>query len=156
MTHEISIFVKILFNFKKKILAWIKSNMKTLNILQKPRIWIDYIMSLKKSNLSKTHMEQSVESNFFKKFKAIASLPILRPYFSFFFKERFFRKSSKPGHGNLVLITSTVQVELSKLNFNFDDIRTYFLQVLRDCRQITFVAPSGFCPLSNKNPNPCS
>ena len=144
MTHEISIFVKILFNFKKKILAWIKSNMKTLNILQKPRIWIDYIMSLKKSNLSKTHMEQSVESNFFKKFKAIASLPILRPYFSFFFKERFFRKSSKPGHGNLVLITSTVQVELSKLNFNFDDIRTYFLQVLRDCRQITFVTLNGF------------
>ena len=39
----------------------------------------------------------------------------------------------KPGHGNQVLITSAVQVELSKLNFNFDDIRTYFLQVLRDC-----------------------
>ena len=103
-------------------------------------------------------MEQSVESNFFKKFKAIASLPIFRPYFSFFLK-RLFKISSKPGkpgNGNLVLITSTVQVELSKLNFNFDDIRTYFLQVLRDCRQITFVAPSGFCPLSNKNPNPCS
>ena len=98
MTHEISIFVKILFNFKKKILAWIKSNMKTLNILQKPRIWIDYIMSLKKSNLSKTHMEQSVESNFLKKFKVIASLPILCPYFRFFFlKKRFLRKSSKPG-----------------------------------------------------------
>ena len=30
----------------------------------------------------------------------------------------------------LVLITSIVQVELSKLNFNFDDIRTNFLQVL--------------------------
>ena len=29
-------------------------------------------------------MEQSVESNF-KKFKAIASLPILLPYFRFFF-----------------------------------------------------------------------
>ena len=128
--------------------------MKTLNILQKPRIWIDYIMSLKKSNLSKTHMEQSVESNFFKKFKAIASLPILRPYFSFFFKERFFRKSSKPGHGNLVLITSTVQVELSKLNFNFDDIRTYFLQVLRDCWQIIFVTFNGFCPFKQKNPTP--
>ena len=28
-------------------------------------------------------MEQSVESNFLKKFKAIASLPILRPKFSF-------------------------------------------------------------------------
>ena len=98
-------------------------------------------------------MEQSVESNFFKKFKAIASLPILRPYFSFFFKERFFRKSSKPGHGNLVLITSTVQVELSKLNFNFDDIRTYFLQVLRDCRQITFVTLNGFCQLT-KTPTP--
>ena len=76
-------------------------------------------------------MEQSVESNSFKKFKAIASLSILRPYFRFFFlKKRFLRKSSKPGHGNLVLITSTFQVEISKLNFNFDDIKTNFLQVL--------------------------
>ena len=100
-------------------------------------------------------MEQSVESNFFKKFKAIASLPIFRPYFSFFLK-RLFKISSKPGkpgNGNLVLITSTVQVELSKLNFNFDDIRTYFLQVLRDCRQITFVTLNGFCQLT-KTPTP--
>ena len=74
-------------------------------------------------------MEQSVKSNFFNKFKVIASLPILRPYFRLK-KKRFRRKSSKPGHGNLVLITSTVQVELSKLNFNFDDTRTNFLQVL--------------------------
>ena len=72
-------------------------------------------------------MEQSVESNFF---RAIASLLIHGPYFRFFLKKRFIRKSSKPGHGNLVLITSTVQVELSKLNFNFDDTRTNFLQVL--------------------------
>ena len=82
-------------------------------------------------------MEQPVESNFFKKFKKIASLPILCPYFFFFFffKKKDFSENAvyKPGHGNLVLITSTVQVELSKLNFNFDDIRTYFLQVLRDC-----------------------
>ena len=99
-------------------------------------------------------MEQSVESNFFKKFKAIASLPILRPYFRFFLKKRFLRKSSKPGHGNLVLITSTVQVELSKLNFNFDDIRTYFLQVLRDCWQIIFVTFNGFCPFKQKKPHP--
>ena len=78
-------------------------------------------------------MEQSVESNFFKKFKAIVSLPILHPYFRVFFKKRFIRKSSKPaGHGNLVLITSTDQSKISKLNFNFDEIRTYFLQVLRD------------------------
>ena len=28
-------------------------------------------------------MEQSVESNFFKKFKVIASLPVLGPYFRF-------------------------------------------------------------------------
>ena len=92
-------------------------------------------------------MEQSVESNFFEKFKAIAStantLPIIR----------FCRKSSKPGHANLILITSTVQVELSKLNFNFDGIRTYFLQVLRDCQQIktSFVTFNGFCrPLSKQ------
>ena len=49
-------------------------------------------------------MEQSVESSFFKKFKAIASLPM--PIFQgFFLKKGFLRKCSKPGHGNLVLIT---------------------------------------------------
>ena len=84
-----------------------------------------------------------MESNFFKKFKVIASLPILC-HFRFKKKNRFLRKSSKPGHGNLVLITSTIQVELSKLNFNFDDIKTYFLQVLRDCWQIIFVTLNGF------------
>ena len=40
------------------------------------------------------------------------------------------------------------------MNFNFDDIRTYFLQVLRAGRQITFVKLNGFCPLSKKNPTP--
>ena len=79
-------------------------------------------------------MEQPVESNFFMKSKAIASLPLLRPYLRFFLKKRFLRKFSKPGHRNLVIITSTIQTELSKLNFNFDDTRTYCLQVLRDCR----------------------
>ena len=79
-------------------------------------------------------------------------LPIL-PHISVFLKIRVLRKSSKSGHRNLVLITSTVQVELSKLNFNFDDIRTYFLQVLRDCRQITFVTLNGFCQLT-KTPTP--
>ena len=84
--------------------------------------------------------------------KAIASLPILQAIFhSFFFLKRIFlRKPGKPGHGNLVLITSTIQVELLKLNFNFDDIRIYFLQVLRNCREITFVTLNGFCPLSKK------
>ena len=98
-------------------------------------------------------MEHSVESNSFERFQAIASLPILCPYFRLFLKNWFLWKSSKPGHWNLVLITSTVQVELSKLNFNFDDIRTYFLQVLRDCRQITFVTLNGFCQLT-KTPTP--
>ena len=69
-----------------------------------------------------------MESNFLKKFTAIASLPILRPNFRFFC--RFLRKYSKPEHENLVLITSTVQAELSKLKFSFDDVRTIFFQVL--------------------------
>ena len=38
------------------------------------------------------------------------------------------------------------------MNFDFDDIRTYLLQVLRDCQLITFVTLNGFCPLSKKNP----
>ena len=72
-------------------------------------------------------MEQSVESNSFEKFKAIKSQLIILPYFRYFCKKkRFFLKSSKPGHENLVLITSTVQVELSALNFKFDDIRNNF------------------------------
>ena len=50
-------------------------------------------MSLKKSNLSKTHMQQSVESNFFKKFKAITSPPILRTYFKFKKKKKDFSKN---------------------------------------------------------------
>ena len=91
-----------------------------------------------------------MECNFFKKFKTILSLPAHVSDFFFKKKKRFLRKSSKPGHGNLALITSTVQVKLLKLNFNFDDIRTYFLQVLRDCRQITFVTLDEFCPLSKK------
>ena len=71
-----------------------------------------------------------MESNSCKKFKSIALLPILGPYFRLvFFKKRFLGKSSKPVHGNLVVINSTFQVELSKLNFNFDDIRFNFLQV---------------------------
>ena len=46
-------------------------------------------MSLQNSNLSKTRMEQSVESNFFKKFKVIASLPIYTsPIFQIFFEKK--------------------------------------------------------------------
>ena len=97
-------------------------------------------------------MEQSVESNFFKKIRAIASITSQTSsiFQIIFITKSFFRKSSKPGHGNLVLITSTVQVDFSMLNFNFDDIRTYFLQVLRDCRQTPFVKLSGFYLLSKK------
>ena len=72
----------------------------------------------------------------------------------FFFLKRFLRKSSKLGHGNLVIITSTVQVGLSKWNFNFHDIKTYFFQVLRDRRQITVVTLNGSCLLSKKKAHP--
>ena len=72
-----------------------------------------------------------MEPNSFEKFKAIAPLPILHPYFRFFFSNKNF--SENPVNpdmvGDLILITSTVKVELSKFNFNFDDIRTNFLQV---------------------------
>ena len=89
-------------------------------------------------------MEQPVQSNSFEKFKAISSLPSISDYFSVFLcpyfrlkkkqkNKGFFKKSSKPGHGTLVLITSTVQVELWKLNINFDVIRTNSLQVLTYC-----------------------
>ena len=127
----------MLFNFERKISAWIKANpLKTHLILLKTKNlnWLHYVTL--KSNLCKTCMELSVEFNSFEKFKTIASLPILCPYFRYFFffkkkkKKRFDRKSSKPGHANLVLITSTIQAEPWNLNFNFDDISTNFLQVL--------------------------
>ena len=93
-------------------------------------------------------MEQSVESNFFKKSKAIASLPF-RPYFRFFLKKRFLRKSSKSGHRNLVLITSTVQVELSKLNFNFIDITNIFYIVF----QVLKVLLIKYCKIQSLDPS---
>ena len=96
-------------------------------------------MSLYKSNLYKTHMEQSVESNLSKKFKAIASLPI--PYFAhisdFILKKGFLRKPSKSGHGNLVLITSAVQL--------YCNIRSF----KGLCQQIIFFALNGFFSLSH-------
>ena len=51
-------------------------------------------------------MEQSVGSNFFMKFKAIALLPIVRPLFRFFLKKKDFSENpvNLAGHGNLVLI----------------------------------------------------
>ena len=75
-------------------------------------------------------MGQSVESNSFEKLKVIASHCPHFTHISDLKKKRFLRKSGKSGLGNIVLIISTVQVELLKLIFNFDDIRTTFLQVL--------------------------
>ena len=67
-------------------------------------------------------MEQLVEFIFFKKFKSIASLPILHSYFRLFLKKKKDFPENPITLGNLVLITPTVHVELSKLNFSFDDI----------------------------------
>ena len=56
LTHEISIFVKILFNFKKDILAWIKANLKTLLILPKTKNlkWLHHV-TLKIYSLQNPH-----------------------------------------------------------------------------------------------------
>ena len=74
-------------------------------------------------------MEQSVKSNSLEKLKTNSIVIAHTSPIRFFLKKMFLKKSSKPGHENVVLITSTVQVELSKLNF-FDDIRTNVLQFL--------------------------
>ena len=76
-------------------------------------------------------LTESVESNFLRNIQSDSITSVL-------LRKRFLRKSSKPGHSNLVLIISTVQVELSKLNFNSDDIRMNFRQVL------TFYVLTGF------------
>ena len=62
-------------------------------------------------------MKPSVESNSLEKIKAIASLHILPPYFRFFI---FLKKKD----------FSENTVNLGMEIFNFDDIRTNFLQVL--------------------------
>ena len=65
-------------------------------------------------------MEQSVESNSFEKFKAITSLPTRTwSIFQIFFRKDFPENPVNLDIGNLVLITSTFQVKLSKFNFNF-------------------------------------
>ena len=67
-------------------------------------------------------MEQSVESAF-QKLKVIASLP-------YFAHISDLKKNFSENTVNLVLIASTVQVEFPKFNFNFDDVRTNFFEVL--------------------------
>ena len=134
MTHEISIFVKILFNFKKKILAWIKANvLKTPLILPKTKN-SKLITSRHFKNLisPKPACNSQWSLIYSKNLKRKRHCPAFQIIPDFFFTRisDFFTKSSKLGHGNLVLITSSVQVDPWKLNFNFDDIRTNFLQVL--------------------------
>ena len=63
------------------------------------------------------------DSNSFEKFKAIASRPILCPYFRFFLQKRLLKKSIKPGHGNLELLTSSVPFELY---YGYSVLLTYY------------------------------
>ena len=136
MTYEISIFVEIILILRTNIiLNKGKPSENPFNIARNQefelftwRHFKNLIFQNPWNKIPKT-MERPVELTSVEKFKAIVSLLILRPYCRFFFKKRFIRKSSKPGHGNLVLITSSVQVELWKLSVNFDYIRTKFLQV---------------------------
>ena len=131
MTHEISISVKILFNFKKKKISLNKGKPSENPFIAKNKEF-ELITSRHFKNLI------SPKPAWNSQWSLIPSRNLKRqhhfPYFpnisDHFFKKIFLRKSSKPGHGNLVLDTSTVQVELSKLNFNFNDTRTNFLQVL--------------------------
>ena len=53
---------------------------------------------------SSKHMEQSVKSNSFEKFKAAESTAHTWSIFQILLKKRFLRKSNKPGLGNAVLI----------------------------------------------------
>ena len=71
---------------KKKNISFSKGkpSENSFNIAKNQEFELITSCHLKKSNLSKTHMEQSVEFNLFKKFKAIESLSILCPYFWFF------------------------------------------------------------------------
>ena len=113
----------------------LKTNLETLLILPKTKNlnWLHHVTL--KTNFSNTHLEKSVETNFFKRFKVIAYLSDRIVYLRIFSKKKGFSENVV-NPDNLVLTTWTAQVELSKLNLNFDDIRPYFLQVLRDCWQM--------------------
>ena len=132
MTRETFIFVKILFNFikfsEKEISLWGKP-VNSFNVSENQEIGLN----------TSCHIHHHVKNlnspkpTWKSQWSLISSLP------SFFTSQLYFRKSSKPGHENLVLVTSTVQVELSKLSFNSDDIRTYFLLFLLAFRSVDII-----------------
>ena len=126
--HEISIFVNILFNFKKKKLAWkeLKASLETLyfNIVKNQEFELITSSHFKnlispRGNPHGTVSETVFNSGtVFKKFKAIASMPILRLYFRFKKKKDFSDIPVNLGMGVLVLITSSVQVEIQLWWYN--------------------------------------
>ena len=126
--HEISIFVNILFNFKKKKLAWkeLKASLETLyfNIVKNQEFELITSSHFKnlispKGNPHGTVSETVFNSGtVFKKFKMIASMPILRLYFRFKKKKDFSDIPVNLGMGVLVLITSSVQVEIQLWWYN--------------------------------------
>ena len=99
-------------------------------------------------------MEQSVDSDFFKKLKAIASLPI--PYLAhisrFFLKKKISQKirstwAWESSFNYFNCSSSTFKVELRlwwKKNLFSWSVN------LKDCRQITFVTLNEFCPLNKQ------
>ena len=93
-------FVKILFNFKKQILAWIKSNLKTLLIFVKNQEF-KLITSCHLKNLISPKPTWSSQWSLMSSrnlAKAIASLSYFAHISDFFKKKkRFLRKSSKTG-----------------------------------------------------------
>ena len=126
--HEISIFVNILFNFKKKKLAWkeLKASLETLyfNIVKNQEFELITSSHFKnlispKGNPHGTVSETVFNSGtVFKKFEVIASMPILRLYFRFKKKKDFSDIPVNLGMGVLVLITSSVQVEIQLWWYN--------------------------------------
>ena len=99
-------------------------------------------------------MEQSVNSDFFKKLKEIASLPI--PYLAhisrFFLKKKISQKirstwAWESSFNYFNCSSSTFKVELRlwwKKNLFSWSVN------LKDCRQITFVTLNEFCPLNKQ------
>ena len=76
-------------------------------------------------------------------------MPILCSCFRFFFfKKIFLRKSSKPGHGNLVLYN----FNCSSWTFKVKRQLWWCKNLFSSSWQITFVTVNGFCPLSNPSP----
>ena len=153
MTHEISIFVKTLFNFKKKILAWIKANLKTFNIAKNEEL--ELITSCHFKNLI------SPKTAWNSQWSLISSRNLKWQHHCTYFSHRLLQIVflKKDFSGNPVNLDMGIYFNYSSWTFKVELQLWWYKNLFsssfkRDCPQITFATLNGFCLLSKNNPRP--